>query len=489
LALSEPTDLSVAIVGAGFSGLAMGRELRRRGFDDFTLFEKAEEVGGTWRENTYPGVACDVPSHLYSFKGKPNPNWSERFAGGGEIQDYVKDCAEAFGLMPHIRFGKKAVGAHHDGNVWRLSFEDGTEATATVLISGAGGLHLPSLPDIQGQEEFAGAAFHTAQWDHQVSLTGKRVAIVGSAASAIQIVPEIASKVAGLDIYQRTPNYILPRGNYAYPNFVKSLLARVPALQSLYRGFIFNVLDVRFPVFHAGDNFMKQMALREFSQFLAREIPDPELRAKLTPDYPLGCKRILVSDDYYKTLAQDHVCLITDPIASIDKSGVVSGGDVHRPADVIIYATGFRTFDLTDMVTVTNQHGQHLIDSWPQGPAAHKTLSVGNFPDLYFLLGPNSALGHNSVVLMIEAQTRYVGEMLSKMQRTGIRQVRPNRFVAQQYDDQLQHRLQDRVWAGGCKSWYVNDHGRNFTLYPGSVRSYFRDLRSVDLREYDFQRP
>ncbi|MEL7201788.1 MAG: NAD(P)/FAD-dependent oxidoreductase [Pseudomonadota bacterium] len=489
MATRGPNDLSVAILGAGFSGLAMGRELRLRGFEDFTIYEKAGDVGGTWRENTYPGVACDVPSHLYSFKGRPNPNWSERFSGGGEIQDYVKDCAAAFGLTSHLQFGKKAVRANHDGTCWHLTFEDGTQTTATVLISGIGGLHVPQLPDITGREAFTGSAFHTAQWDHSVSLTGKRVAIIGSAASAIQVAPKIAPKVASLDIYQRTPNYILPRGNYAYSDFVKSLLARVPVLQSLYRGFIFNLLDLRFPVFHAGENFMKRLARREFEQFLTREIPDPQLRAKLTPDYPLGCKRILVSDDYYKTLAADHVTLVTDPIAQMTETGVVSGKAHERPADVIIYATGFRTFDLTDAIQVTNQHGHLLADRWPHGPAAHKTLSVETFPDLYFLLGPNSALGHSSVVLMIEAQARYVGELLSKMRKTGIRQVSPNRFVAKQYDDRLQHQLEDRVWAGGCKSWYVNEHGRNFTLYPGSVRAYFRDLRTVDLRDYDFQSP
>jgi len=482
------SDPSIAIIGAGFSGLAMAYQLRQRGFENFTIFEKADEVGGTWRENTYPGVACDVPSHLYSFSFDQNPRWSERFSQGGEIQDYVRESARRLDLYPQIRFSKTATRASHDGKGWHISFADGETAHAEILISGLGGLHVPNVPDIAGQDSFSGHRFHTARWDHKVSLTGKRVAIIGSAASAVQVVPSIAPQVSRLDVYQRTPNWILPRGNYRYPDWVKSALGAFPSVQALYRQFIFNLLDLRFPAFKDKDHWMKRHVERRFRAHLDAHINDPELRAKVMPDYPLGCKRVLISDDFYPALAQPHVHLITEPIAAINDTGVVSGNDAQRDVDVIVYATGFKTFELMDALDVTNADGFNLREAWADGIAAHKTLSIPKFPDFFMLLGPNSALGHNSVVLMIEAQTKYIGALLEARRRHGLTNLHPDRFAAQQYDDRLQSQLGDRVWAGGCKSWYLDDNGRNYTLYPDSVRAYFRDLKAPDLREYEFER-
>lgn len=466
----------------------MAHELRKRGFHDFTIFEKANEVGGTWRENTYPGVACDVPSHLYSFSFDQNPQWSERYSRGGEIQSYVKDSARRLDFYPHIRFGMTANSAHHDGQRWQIGFDDGQTVQADILISGIGGLHIPDVPHLPGQDDFSGPSFHTAQWDHTVSLTGKRVAVIGSAASAVQLVPAIAKQVSQLDIYQRTPNWIVPRRNYYYPGWVKSMLGAAPWLQKLYRGFIFNLQDLRFPAFDGGDNWMRRYARRRFFQHLEKHIADPALRARLTPDYPMGCKRVLIADDFIPTLALAHVNLVCDPISSIDQAGIVCGQGEHRAADVIIYATGFKTFNLVEALEITNEHGTRLGDVWSQGIKAHKTLSVPGFPDFHMLLGPNSALAHNSVVLMIEAQTRYIGQLLDAMRTHGLKNIHPDQFAAQQYDDRLQAQLTSRVWAKGCKSWYLDGRGRNFTLYPGSVRAYFQDLKKPDLREYDFQR-
>lgn len=472
----------IAILGAGFSGMGMAIRLRQQGFDNFTIYEKADEVGGTWRENVYPGVACDVPSHLYSFSFEPNPRWSKRYSPGGEIFDYLKHCARKYGLYPSIRFGRKVTAIRHNGAEWRIDFADGASATADYVVSGLGGLHEPNIPDIPGRDRFSGPVFHTAKWRSDVDLTGKRIAIVGSAASAVQAIPEIVDKVAHLDVYQRTPNWIMPRGGYAYPGWLKSVFETAPFLARLYRGLIFSLMEWRFNAFKKDDNGMKSFVRKTFSTYLERQVRDPELRAKLTPDYPVGCKRILISDDYFAAIQKDNVDLVTAGIADFTERGIRTKDGRERPADVIILATGFRPFDILESIDVVGPSGRSLREAWRGGIAAHRTVAAPGFPNFFLLLGPNSGLGHNSVVLMIEAQVNYILDLIRKAGESAL--IEPGPEAAKTYDDRLQRDLQDRVWAADCGAWYVDANGRNFTLYPHNVRSFLREMKTPDFSEY-----
>ena len=475
-----------AILGAGFSGLGMAIRLRQEGIDSFTIYEKADEVGGTWRENVYPGVACDVPSHLYSFSFAPNPNWSRRFSPGGEIWDYMKDCARKFDLYRSIQFGKKATAVVHDGKRWRIDFEDGSSATADYVVSGLGGLHEPNVPAFEGLESFEGPAFHTAQWRDDVDLTGKRVAIIGSAASAVQVIPEIVDKVARLDVYQRTPNWVMPRHSFAYPGWAKALFARAPFLARLYRGFYFSFLEWRFSSFKKDDNYVKRIVRKTFAKHMDAQVSDPELRAKLTPDYPVGCKRILISDDYLASIQHESVELVTDPIDAVTPKGVRTKDGRERPVDVLILATGFKPFDILESIAVTGPSGLTLKEAWKDGIAAHRTIAAPGFPNFFLLLGPNSGLGHNSVILMIEAQVNYIIKLL-KAAGAGASIV-PKAAAAKAFDRELQARLQGRVWAAECGSWYVDENGRNYTLYPDAVRGFLREMKTPDVSEYEIAR-
>lgn len=472
----------IAILGAGFSGMGMAIRLRQEGFENFVIYEKADEVGGTWRENIYPGVACDVPSHLYSFSFEPNPNWSRRFSPGREIFDYMKACARKYDLYPRIAFGRTVTAIRHDGREWTVDFTDGASVTADYVVSGLGGLHEPSLPDIPGRDQFKGPAFHTARWRNDVDLAGKRVAIIGSAASAVQVIPEIVDKVAHLDVYQRTPNWVMPRQSYAYPKWLRGLFAKAPLLARAYRGFYFTWLEWRFNAFKGGKNVIKGSVNRVFEHHLLAQVADPALREKLTPDYPVGCKRILISDDYFPAIQKPNVDLVTDGVAEITADGVRTKDGTLREADVLIYATGFKVFDILQSIDVTGAGGKSLREVWRHGITAHRTIAVPGFPNFFLLLGPNSGLGHNSVVLMIEAQVNYVIDLIRKAGEGAL--VEPRAEAARAYDERLQRDLQGKVWAAGCGAWYVDETGRNFTLYPHDVRTYLKEMKRPDMSEY-----
>lgn len=488
--ISEGKGPRVAILGAGFSGLGMAIRLRQEGFDNFTIYEKADDVGGTWRENRYPGVACDVPSHLYSFSFEPNPRWTRRYSPGGEIWDYMRRCAEKYDLYRSIEFGRTVKDIRHDGTAWHVEFADGTEAIADFVVSGLGGLHEPNIPGFKDSEKFKGPVFHTAQWRDDVDLTGKRVAIVGSAASALQVIPEIVDKVQRLDVYQRTPNWVIPREDYGYPKWLRSVFAAAPFLARAYRGLYFSMLEWRFPAFHKEQNRIKRMVRRRFEKHLERSVKDPELRAKVTPDYPVGCKRILISDDYFDAIQKPNVDLITEGIEAFTETGVLSKSGKTSDVDVIILATGFKPFDILESIDVIGPSGVSLSDSWKNGIAAHRTIMAPGFPNFFLLLGPNSGLGHNSVILMIEAQVNYVIQLLRQAQDTGEgAQIAPRAEAAQDFDVRLQADLGERVWAANCGAWYVDETGRNFTLYPHAVRHFIREMKAADPAEYEVKIP
>ncbi|MGE0407789.1 MAG: flavin-containing monooxygenase [Amphiplicatus sp.] len=472
----------VAILGAGFSGMAMAIALKGRGFADFTIYEKAEDFGGTWRENAYPGVACDVPSHLYSFSYEPNPAWSERYSSGAEIWDYMRACAEKHDLYARAEFGRKIVRIHHDGARWTIDFADGATARADVVVSGLGGLHEPNRPEFPGRAAFKGPVFHTAKWRDDVDLSGRRVAVIGSAASAAQVVPAIAPLVAHLDLYQRTANWVAPREAYAYPDWAKALFKTFPLAARAYRFWYFMLLEARHNAFLERDNWVKRYFTGELKKYLQREVKDEALRAKLTPDYPLGCKRIIISDDYLPALQRENVELVTDGIERFEEDGVRTKDGRLRPADVIVLATGFRPFNLLASVEVTGPGGRTLRQAWAKGVAAHRTVAVPGFPNFFLLLGPNSGLGHNSVILMIEAQVKYVMQLIEEAARGVL--LAPSEAAAAAYDKRLQQALAHRVWAAGCGAWYVDAEGRNFTLYPHNVRTFLKEMKRPDLSEY-----
>ena len=477
----------IAILGAGFAGMGMAIQLRQAGIDSFTIYEKADEVGGTWRENTYPGVACDVPSHLYSFSFEPNPNWSQRYSPGEEIWEYTKHCARKYDLYRSIVFGKTVTAIRHDGRQWHVAFKDGSSVFADFVISGLGGLHEPNIPDFKGAADFNGEIFHTAQWRHDVDLTGKRVAIIGSAASAVQVVPEIAGKVAKLEVYQRTPNWVMPRRSYSYPKWLRSVFRRILILARAYRGFYFSIMEWRFGAFKSGENYIKRFVDKQFQKQMDAQVTDDKLRANLTPNYPVGCKRILISDDYLPAMQRENVELVTDAIETITAQGIRTHDGTERKADVIIMATGFKVFDILASIDVIGPSGTSLRDIWRGGIAAHRTIAVPGFPNFFLVVGPNSGLGHNSVILMIEAQVKYIISLINSACADGVKLIEPKDEAAKEYDRQTQSALRGRVWAANCGAWYVDESGRNFTLYPHAVRDFLREMKEPDMAEFELR--
>ncbi|MCV7251632.1 NAD(P)/FAD-dependent oxidoreductase [Mycobacterium hackensackense] len=479
------------IIGSGFSGLGMGIALQKQGFkdQDFLILEKADEVGGTWRDNTYPGCACDIPSHMYSFSFEPKSDWTHMWSFQPEIFDYLKGVTAKHGLRRHIRFNTHVDRAHWDeGDArWHVFDKSGQEFIAQFLISGAGGLHIPSIPEVEGADTFAGAMFHSAQWDHSVDLAGKRVAVIGTGASAIQIVPAIIDQVAGLDLYQRTPAWVMPRPNNAFPQWIRKLFTYVPGTRALMRAGIYWI--------HEGVGFAmtKQPRLLKIGELLGRwninrSIKDPVLRRKLTPSYTAGCKRILNSDTYYRAIADPKADVLTEGIARMTPTGIVTRDGVEHPADVVVWATGFHVTDSYTYVDIKGAGGEDLVDRWnTEGIAAHRGIAVAGMPNLFFLLGPNTALGHNSVVFMIESQIRYVAQAIAAADAAGAKALAPTRRAQDDFNTQLQHDLAGTVFnTGGCQSWYLDAHGVNRTLWSGMTWQYWLATRHFEPAEYEF---
>ncbi|GFG76671.1 flavin-containing monooxygenase [Mycobacterium botniense] len=483
-----PVHTRALIIGTGFSGLGMAIALQRQGVD-FLILEKADEVGGTWRDNSYPGCACDIPSHLYSFSFEPKPDWKHLFSYQDEIWDYLKGVTDKYGLRRYIVFNSLVDRGHWDDEEyrWHVFTVDGREYVAQFLISGAGALHIPSIPDIEGRDEFRGAAFHSAQWDHSVDLTGKRVAVIGTGASAIQIVPEIIDRVGQLQLYQRTPAWVVPRTNEELPERLRRALTNIPGLALALRTAIYWGQEA------LAYGMTKRPATLKIIEALAkwnirRSVKDPELRRKLTPRYRIGCKRILNSSTYYRAVADPKTELITDRITRITPDGIVTADGTERRVDVIVFATGFHVTDSFTYVQIKGMHGEDLVDRWNrEGLAAHRGITVADVPNLFFLLGPNTGLGHNSVVFMIESQIRYVAEAIAVCDRLGAQALAPTREAQDRFNAELQHKLARSVWnTGGCRSWYLDEHGNNRVLWGGYTWQYWAGTRSLKLGEYQF---
>jgi cation diffusion facilitator CzcD-associated flavoprotein CzcO len=479
--------VDILIVGAGFSGICMGIKLLEAGIKSFLIIEKSEDIGGTWWDNRYPGCACDIPSHLYSFSFAPSTEWTRMYPGQQEIHDYLKRCVERYGLAPHIRLNARFCEAVWDESesAWNVTVADGMRFRSRVLVSGMGALHVPRYPDLKGLDRFKGPAFHSAAWDHRVDLDSKNVAVLGTGASAIQFVPQIAPRVGKLSLFQRTPPWIVPRLDFAISEKWRRRFRSIPVTRRALRQFLFWRQEFRVFGFLGNQTFRKMVeaiALRH----LARNIEDPKMRAALTPSYQLGCKRVLVSDDYYPTFNRSNVELVTEGIAEVREHSIVTRDGVERPIDVLIYGTGFRATEPLIGCRVVGKGGIEIHDAWQKRMSAYLGITVVGFPNFFILLGPNTGLGHNSVVLMIEAQVRYAMNCLKLMWRKKQRvlEVRPE--IQQSFVEEIYRRMATTVWqSGGCHSWYQDQStGEITTLWPGSVISYLRRTRSVSPSDY-----
>ncbi|MDP2124330.1 MAG: NAD(P)/FAD-dependent oxidoreductase [Parvibaculum sp.] len=481
----QQRPLSVAILGAGAAGLCMAIKLRNAGIDNITILEKGPSVGGTWRDNTYPGSGCDVPSMLYSYSFEPKADWSRKFAGQAEIVDYFEGVARKYGLMPHIRFNTEVTEARFDeeAGLWRIRTATGEEFAANVLVSGVGQLNRPAFPKIDGLDAFNGAAFHSARWDHAVDLAGKNVAVIGNGASAIQFVPEIAPKTGKLTIFQRTPNWCVPKPDRPFTEREKKLFRSMPWLVRAQRWLTWIMLERNFLAFTQGSWFGKLFE-KASKKELEAHIKDPELRRKLTPDYPAGCKRILLTNDWFPALARPNVAVETSHIARVSENAVVTEDGVSHPADVIIYATGFESTDFLAPMKVVGRGNADLNEVWARGAEAHRGVAVAGFPNFFMLYGPNTNLGHNSIIFMIECQANYIAQCVQALQNGKLRYIDVRKEAMAEFNAALQKDMQKTVWAAGCSSWYKTADGKVTNNWSSFTARYWWQMRHPDFAEY-----
>ncbi|CAN5886193.1 NAD(P)/FAD-dependent oxidoreductase [soil metagenome] len=474
----------IAVIGAGFGGLGIGARLRQAGIESFTIHEKAERLGGTWRDNTYPGAACDVPSHLYSLSFAPKADWTRKFPEQGEILAYLEQVADRFDLRRHLVFGSEVTDAafDEDRGGWHLTFADGTTDDVDVLISATGQLNRPQTPSLPGLDTFAGTRFHSARWDHDHDLTDRDVAVVGIGASAIQFVPEIAPGVRSLTLFQRSVNHVAPKPDGEFSESTKRLFARLPGLQRLYRASIWVRLDARWVWFRNGSRSGR--ALSAVFERRLRPLATPELPADaLVPDYPLGCKRILISNDWYPAILQPKVTVVTEPIDRVGPAVITAGGKRY-PAETLIFGTGFQSTDFLAPMRITGRRGADLHQGWTGGAEAHLGMTVAGFPNLFLLYGPNTNLGHNSIIFMLERQISYALTCIRHLieDRRAWLDVKPEVQVAS--NRRLQAELGRTVWAAACHSWYKTASGRITNNWSGPTLKYW--LRTARPRLDDF---
>ncbi|MGP3753043.1 flavin-containing monooxygenase [Streptomyces sp. IBSNAI001] len=490
--MAQHEHVRVAVIGSGFGGLGAAVRLRREGITDFLVLERAAAVGGTWRDNSYPGCACDVPSHLYSFSFAPNPDWPRTFSGQQHIRAYLEHVADTFGLRPHIRLNHEVTVMRWDNDElhWVIEAANGSTVTADAVVSATGPLSDPKLPDIPGLAEFPGKVFHSAQWDHDYDLSGKRVAVIGTGASAIQIVPEIQPKAGRLTLFQRTPPWVMPRMDRAISSAEKWLHRTLPFTATARRGLLWGIRELQVGAFTKHPD---QLGLVEkiAKSNMARAIKDPALRAKLTPSYRIGCKRILLSNAYYPALAQPNVDVIDSGLSEVRGSTLVGSDGTETEADVIILGTGFHVTDMPIASRVVGADGITLAESWKGGMQALRGATAAGFPNWMTIIGPNTGLGNSSMILMIESQLNYMADYLRQLDVLGGRvalDARPS--AVGDWNRRVQERMKRTVWnTGGCTSWYLDADGRNTTVWPGTTAEFRRATRSVDLGDYDVVRP
>lgn len=485
---SMPTShYRIIVIGAGFGGLGAAIRLKEAGFEDFLILERAADLGGVWRENSYPGAACDVESHLYAFSFAPNPDWSRRFSPQAEIWEYLRQCAERFGVLPQIRLGHTVERIQwDDANArWRVLTNAGG-FSANLVVGATGALSEPRMPELPGLEQFQGPSFHSARWDATVQLAGRRVAVLGTGASAAQFVPEIQPSVSHLTLYQRTPAWVVPRRDRAYGPRARALFRRFPLVQKVVRA----QLNLRHEMFGVGFRYPPLMRLLAFipERHLERSVPDPALRARLTPRFTAGCKRIVVSDNYLPALGRDNVEVVTGGATAITRNGVIGADAVERPADVLIFGTGFQAAEFPFARWVVGRDGRTLSEAWGRSPAAYVGTTMAGFPNLFLISGPGTGLGHSSILLMFEPQFDHLLSAVRYMDRHGLLAIHPRPEAQRRFVAELDRRMAATVWAtGGCRSWYLDETGRNSTLWPGTPAGFRRRVARFDPAEYELR--
>ncbi|EDY86257.1 monooxygenase [gamma proteobacterium HTCC5015] len=478
----------VLVVGAGFSGVNAGICLKQRGIENFAILERAGDVGGTWRDNTYPGCACDVPSHLYSYSFEQNPNWTRSYSGYAEIHQYIRDTAQKYGLRPHLRFGVSIEKAEFDEQAgeWTLYAEGGDRYIARAVVSAVGGLVDPSWPQFDGMDQFKGDIFHTARWNHDVDLTGKTVAIVGTGASAIQVVPSIADKVGELNVIQRTPPWVLPKPDTPIGGWMKSLFRKFPVAQKVFRNAILALSEGVFGPLVILDTPLDK-GLQKIAKFnIDRNVKDKTLREKVTPDYDIGCKRVLFSSDYYPALNKDNVNVLTEGVKGLSEKGLILSDGSELEADVVVMATGFKINISEPPFEIVGLNQQRIKDLWSgAGGKAYKGMASYGVPNWFFMLGPNTGPGHTSVLIYTEAQAKYITQAIQEILSKNLKYLTVKKSVLDSYHKKLQQRMQYTSWTSGCQSWYLDEYGENHTLFPGLATEYALSARQFDVDEYD----
>ena len=475
----------IAIIGGGISGICAGIRFKQAGIDDFVILEKADRIGGTWRDNCYPGAACDIPSHLYSFSFASNGNWSRKYPSQPEILSYLEDCIRTFGIADHIRFGAEVVAAGYQGasTGWLITLSGGEAVEADVLVAACGQLHHAMVPDIPGRDSFAGPTFHSAHWREDCDISGRSVGIVGSAASAVQIAPAIASKVRDLTIFQRSANWIFLREDRAYSAFERRLFSRLFPARMLYRAFQYWSHEILVTIFRSTGP-MRWLLTGSIWLGLKRDIADERMRKALVPNYTIGCKRVLRAPDYVRMLRQDRATVVTAEIDRITPDGIhTCDGTVHR-LDVIVFATGFKASAFLMPIEVRGRGGVRLADRWSERPEAYLGMAVPGFPNFFILYGPNTSLGHNSVIFMIECQVEYIKKLLQRMRAVGANEVEVRAECLSRFMQRLSARMRRMVWSGDCQSYYKNDNGHVVGIWPYSTLRYWWATRKPRLADY-----
>ncbi|MDB5976102.1 MAG: monooxygenase [Nevskia sp.] len=479
----KPAD--VLIVGAGFAGLGTAIRLLAAGIDNIVILERGSEVGGTWRDNSYPGAACDIPSNLYSFSFAQNPQWSRGYSGSGEILGYIRHLVAHYKLGRLIRFGHTVTGLAFDAEqgVWNASLAGGGVVSARAAVMAQGPLSNASFPDIAGIERFKGHKIHSARWDHGYDFTGKRVAVIGTGASAVQIIPELVGKAARLKVFQRTPAWVLPRLDYSAPDWSKAVFRRVPATQSLVREVMYWAHEsMAFGMIW--NTPMTTLLQGVSSRFLRRQVRDPWMRRQLAPDFRIGCKRVLMSSDYYRALQRDNCELITWPIAGIVEKGIRTSEGLEHQVDCIVFATGFEVSKSGTPFPITGLDGRKLGAEWARGAQAYKSVNVAGYPNLFMTFGPNSGPGHNSALVYMESQIDYIVRGIGTILRQDLKQLDVRAEAQVRYNKGIQKRLATTNWNSGCKSWYLTEDGYNATMYPGFATQFKRQMKTFAQQDY-----
>lgn len=487
--MAASQDFSILITGTGFSGVCAGIQLKKAGIHDFRILEKAGSAGGTWRDNHYPGAACDVKSNLYSFSFEPNPNWTREYSPQKEILDYTLHCIHKYGLDEHILYNWEVSEAryHENNSTWELTSRDCQKLSSNVVIFGNGPLHIPSLPDIEGIRDFKGEVFHSAQWNHDFDLKGKNVCVIGTGASAIQFVPEIQPIVQNLYLMQRSAAWVLPKADGPFTPMQHRLFDRLPVSQRLNRDliYLFNELQV---VGFVYDERILKLGEQVGKWHIRKFIKDPALRKKLTPDYRLGCKRVLLSNNYYPALAQPNVDVVTDKIQRFTKDSVITADNKERKIDAIILGTGFHVSDSFQYYNVHGRGDVQLKEIFKDTPEAYYGTAVHGFPNMFLMLGPNTGLGHNSMIYMIESQMNYILDAIQKMKAQNIHSIEVKKDVQDTYNAEIQKKLENTIWSSGCRSWYLSENGKNYTVWPGFTLEFRNRTKTIDLDDYRVER-